>query len=221
VSDDVPMLPTSEPEALLSVSAVTKRFGVVSVLEDVNFTVDAGEAIAVVGANGTGKTTLLRCLVGAVRPDSGEITFAGRALAETDPAFRAAVASVLDDVDFFPDLSVAEHLSLLSYAHGAEPGDTDGVDDILAELDLDEVRDQLPPTLSSGQRRRAALAGCFVRPRRLLVLDEPEQRLDAAGRRWLIDRLLQEKADGTAVVFASHDDDIVREVADLHVTLVR
>jgi ABC-type multidrug transport system ATPase subunit len=130
---------------------------------------------------------------------------------------------VLDDIDFFPDLSVAEHLALLAYAHGAGPADTvgDAVEAVLTDLGLAEVRDQLPPTLSSGQRRRMALAGCFVRPRRLLVLDEPEQRLDVAGRKWLIDRLLQEKEDGTAIVFASHDEDIVDEVADYHLLFER
>jgi ABC-2 type transport system ATP-binding protein len=206
-------------DTLLAAAQVTKRFGQVTVLGEVSFAVGAGQAIAVVGANGSGKTTLLRCLVGAIRPDSGEVTFAGRRLSETDPAFRAAVASVLDDVEFFPDLSVAEHLSLLAYAHGGTAAGV--VEEVLVELDLARVRDQLPPTLSSGQRRRMALASCFVRPRRLLVLDEPEQRLDAAGRRWLIERLSREKTDGTAVVFASHDEEIVREVADLHVRLIR
>jgi ABC-type multidrug transport system ATPase subunit len=113
---------------------------------------------------------------------------------------------VLDDIDFFPDLSVAEHLELMAYAHGTADAVT-VVEQTLSALGLDGARDQVPPTLSSGQRRRLALASCFVRPRRLLVLDEPEQRLDDNGRR-LAAQLLQEKA-GTAVIFASHDADLV------------
>ncbi|MEK8105839.1 ATP-binding cassette domain-containing protein [Micromonospora sp. M12] len=62
---------------------------------------------------------------------------------------------------------------------------------MLAELGLEPARDQLPVTLSSGQRRRLALASCFVRPRRVLILDEPEQRLDVRGRQWLAERLLR------------------------------
>ena len=208
-----------QQRAVLAATGLIKRFGAVTVLGGVDFEVRPGEAMAVIGSNGSGKTTLLRCLVGAVRPDEGEITFDGNRLIETDPEFRAAVASVLDDIDFFPDLSVAEHLSVLAYAHGATPTNNDELDALLIELGLDRVRDQLPPTLSSGQRRRAALASCFVRPRRLLVLDEPEQRLDAAGRGWLIERLNREKAAGTAIVFASHDEQIVRDVADLELTL--
>jgi ABC-2 type transport system ATP-binding protein len=205
-------------QPVLAANELTKRFGAVTILEGVSFEVYPGQALAVIGSNGSGKTTLLRCAVGAARPDEGEITFDGSRLDETDPGFRAAVASVLDDVDFFPDLSVAEHLTVLAYAHGV-PSDHSAVDALLTELGLDGARDQLPPTLSSGQRRRAALASCFVRPRRLLVLDEPEQRLDVAGRRWVIERLNREKADGTAILFASHDEDIVREVADFHLEL--
>lgn len=135
---------------------------------------------------------------------------------ETDATVRAAVAAALDDMDFFPDLSVAEHLELLSFAHGGDGGAVPG---ILTELELDDARDQLPVTLSSGQRRRLALASCFVRPRRLLVLDEPEQRLDVGGRAWLVQRLLREKAQGTAVLMASHDPDLVERVADLRIEI--
>ena len=189
------------------------------VLAGVDLAVAPGEAVALVGPNGSGKTTLLRCVVGADRPNAGTVTFDGRPMVETDPRVRAETAAVLDDVEFFGDLSVAEHLELLAYAHAAP--DPDAVEQVIADLDLGGVRDQLPPTLSSGQRRRLALASCFVRPRRLLVLDEPEQRLDAAGRQWLTDRLLAEKRAGTAVVFASHDDDIVGAVADARLTLAR
>lgn len=85
----------------------------------------------------------------------------------------------------------------------------------VAELGLVRVADQLSATLSSGERRRLALASCLVRPRRLLILDEPEQRLDTAGRRWLVERLRGEKAAGSAVLFASHDEQVVGAVADV------
>jgi ABC-2 type transport system ATP-binding protein len=172
----------------------------------------------VLGPNGAGKTTLLRCVVGADRADAGEVRLDGRRFDETEPWVRAAVATALDDIDFFPDLSVAEHLELLAYAHG---GIADPVDEVLVELGIDDARDQLPATLSSGQRRRLALASCFVRPRRLMVLDEPEQRLDTRGRAWLADRLVREKAAGTTVVLASHDPDLVEAVADLRVEIGR
>jgi len=190
---------------------LTRRFGNLVVLDHVTFSVAAGQIAVVAGPNGSGKTTLLRCVVGADRPDEGEVLIDGRRSDETSPAQRAGVAAALDDIDFFPDLSVIEHLELMAYAHGAEAG---RVAEVVAELGLDRVRDQLPATLSSGQRRRLALASCLVRPRRLLILDEPEQRLDDAGRQWLADRLLREKASGTAVVMASHNAELTAAVAD-------
>lgn len=160
---------------------------------------------------GSGKTTLLRCAVGADRPDEGDVHLDGEPLRETDPRARAAV---LDDVEFFPDLSVSEHLDLVARAHGtADPAVL--VAGTLAELRLGRVADQLPATLSSGERRRLALASWWVRPRRLLIFDEPEQRLDSVGRRWLVERLCAEKETGSAILFASHDERVVDGVADV------
>ncbi|WP_436496596.1 ABC transporter ATP-binding protein [Actinokineospora sp. HUAS TT18] len=137
-------------------------------LDGINLTVGAGRAVAVVGPNGSGKTTLLRCVVGVLAPDAGEVRLDGRPLRETDPAVRSAVACVLDEVDFFPDLSVSEHLDLMARAHGASVD----LAAVLDEFAPARAADQLPVTLSSGQRRRFMLASCFVRPRTLLVLDE-------------------------------------------------
>ncbi len=200
----------------LTVRGLIRRFGALLVLDGIDFSVAAGQIVVVVGPNGAGKTTLLRCVVGADRPDAGDVLLDGRPMNETDPDVRAAVAAALDDIDFFPDLSVVEHLELLSFAHG---GHRASVAEVITELGLDPSRDQLPATLSTGQRRRLALASCFVRPRRLLVLDEPEQRLDVRGRAWLTDRLLREKAAGTAVLIASHDPDLIAAVADTRIEL--
>ncbi|GAA1739538.1 ABC transporter ATP-binding protein [Luedemannella helvata] len=200
----------------LTVRGLSRNFGTLLVLDDITFTVETGRIATVLGPNGSGKTTLLRCVVGADRPDSGEVLIAGHPADESDPGQRSMVAAALDDIDFFPDLSVVEHLELLSFAHGHA---ADPVEEVLTELGLDPARDQLPATLSSGQRRRLALASCFVRPRRLLVLDEPEQRLDARGKAWLADRLRREQADGTTVLMASHDTDLIDAVTDLRIEL--
>lgn len=203
----------------LSVRGLTRRFGPRAVFEGVSFDVPAGTATALLGPNGSGKSTMLRCVAAADQPDAGEVLFEGAPFDETDPGLRAAVATVLDDVEFFPDLSALEHLALLARAHGDTGESLSTVDAVLTELGLDAARDQLPSTLSSGQRRRLALASCFVRPRRLLLLDEPEQRLDVAGRAWLTRRLNHEKAAGTAILMASHDDELVEALADQRIEL--
>jgi ABC-2 type transport system ATP-binding protein len=204
--------------AVLTVAGLRRTFGSLDVLTGVDLEVSAGEAVALVGPNGSGKTTLLRCVAGADRPSAGTVQLCGRPLREHDPDVRRRVAAVLDDVEFFADLSVREHLALLMCAHGDDSPDDHAVE-LLAEVGLARAADQLAAGLSSGQRRRLALATCFARPRLLVLLDEPEQRLDRAGRRWLTGRLLAEKAAGRAVLFASHDRALVRAVADRVVTL--
>ncbi|MBB5907580.1 ABC transporter ATP-binding protein [Actinoalloteichus hymeniacidonis] len=205
---------------MLEVTGVTRRFGTHTVLDGVGFTTAPGRASVLVGPNGAGKTTLLRCVAGADHPDEGEITWAGRPIRETDPRIRAALAVGLDDADFFPDVSVVEHLDLLARAHG-DDDPAEMLEELLEELELAAVADQLPGTLSSGQRRRLGLASCLVRPRELLILDEPEQRLDAAGKRWLVDRLLAEKAAGVAILISCHDESIAGAIADEQVQVGR
>jgi ABC-type multidrug transport system ATPase subunit len=156
---------------------------------------------------------VLRCIVGAHEPAAGTILLDGVPIDERAETVRRDVAALLDDLDFFPDLTAAEHLDLLARAHG-NPEPEDLVDTLLDDVGLLAAADQLPGSLSSGQRRRLALATTLVRPRKLLVLDEPEQRLDTAGVAWLAERLQEEKKAGTSVIFASHDPDLVEAVAD-------
>jgi ABC-type multidrug transport system ATPase subunit len=198
---------------LLTIAGLRRSFGDVEVLSGVDAEVRPGEAVAVVGPNGSGKSTLLRCVAGADRPSAGSISLQGRPMRERDPQTRRIVAAVLDDVEFFADLAVAEHLALLMSAHGDAAPDEHAAG-LLDEVGLAGAADQLPGGLSSGQRRRLALATCFARPRMLVLLDEPEQRLDRVGRRWLTGRLLAEKKERHGVLFASHDRGLVNAVAD-------
>lgn len=198
-------------EVVCKVENLKKAYGPVTIVEGFNLKVQSGQAVALTGRNGAGKSTVLRCLVGAERPDEGSITVLGTAMNETNPEIRRNVATVIDDLDFFPDLSVVEHLDLLARAHGLQDPD-DIVDEVLAEVQLVPQASQLPGTLSSGQRRRLALATAFVRPRRLLVLDEPEQRLDVEGVEWLGKRLRADMSDGLAIVLASHEPSLLKAI---------
>lgn len=205
-------------EQVLSVTGLGKSYGGIPVFTDVSFAVALGEAVAAVGRNGSGKSTLLKCLVRAEAYDSGDVALFGASLDESSAEVRADLACLLDDIDFFPDISVVEHLRLLAWLHGVDTPE-DRVAAVVDDVGLRRVQDQLPPTLSSGQRHRLGLASCFVRPRRLLVLDEPEQRLDREGRRWLRDRLRAEKLAGVAIILASHDAELIDAVADRQVVL--
>ena len=178
---------------------ISKSYGDRTIVDHLSLTVRAGEAVALTGRNGAGKSTVLRMLVGADRPSSGTIEVLGKKVSETNPEFRRNVATVIDDLDFFPDLSVVEHLDLLARAHGLVDADA-LVDEVLEEV-------QLVP--QSGQRRRLGLATALVRPRKLLVLDEPEARLDVEGVAWLGKRLREEMNHGLAIIMASHEPALV------------
>ena len=210
--------PVARREQVLKVEKLKKAYGPVTIVDGFDLSVHAGEAVAITGRNGAGKSTVLRCIVGADRPDGGTITVCGTRMSETDPEIRRTVATVIDDLDFFPDLSVVEHLDLLARAHGIHDPDA-LVDEVLEEVQLVPQASQLPGTLSSGQRRRLALATAFVRPRRLLVLDEPEQRLDVEGVAWLCRRLKSDLADGLAVVLASHEPALLDAIGAREVRL--
>jgi ABC-type multidrug transport system ATPase subunit len=204
--------------AVLELQAIAKSYFGTPVLAGVNFTVERAEVVALTGANGSGKSTLLRCIVGREEPDSGKVLFDGAPFIESLPAVRAALAVGLEPGDEFADLTVREHLELMARAHGnADPEEL--IDSVLAELALTASADRFPYALSQGQRRRMGLASCLVRPRRLLVMDEPESNLDIQGRDWLTRKILAEKAAGVAVLFASHDPALVATVADSVVEL--
>jgi ABC-type multidrug transport system ATPase subunit len=161
---------------------------------------------------------LLRCIIGRELPDTGSILVEGKPYQDALPELRAAVAAGMEPGDEFSDLTVREHLEFMARAHGNDDPDQ-VVTSVLTELALAKSADRFPFALSQGQRRRLGLASCLVRPRRLLILDEPEQNLDISGRAWLSDRIQDERAAGVAVLLASHDPALVRQVSDSVVEL--
>lgn len=182
-------------------------YGETPVCAPVDLAVAPGEVLAVVGPNGSGKSTVLRTLLGRLAPLGGTVEMLGRPVDERERAFRARVAGVGDDDAYFPGLSVREHLVLLARGHGVvEAGRV--VDDVLDRFGITARVDAAPTELSSGQRRRLLLSAAFVRPRDVLVLDEPEQRLDPGTRRLVADLLAAEAARGVAVVLATHDPEV-------------
>ncbi|WP_448629076.1 ABC transporter ATP-binding protein [Cellulomonas soli] len=193
-------------------------YGGAPVCAPVSFTVSPGTVLALVGANGSGKSTVLRSIIGLLEPSGGTLRVFGAPVDERDVTFRTRVSSVLDDDAYFPALTVAEHLYLTARGHGVLGAD-DVVAELLEEFGLSEHARSLPVALSSGQRRRLLLAAGFVRPRALLVLDEPEQRLDRDMKTRLAQRLVAEREEGGAVVLATHDADLLRAVADRVVLL--
>jgi ABC-2 type transport system ATP-binding protein len=206
-------VPEPDDVPLLTADGLTVGYGGEPVCAPVSLAMLAGTAVGLVGPNGAGKSTVLQTMVGLLPALGGTVEFAGQPVDERSADFRRAVAGVLDDDAFFPSLTGAEHLLLTARAHGVADAEQ-VVADELATFGLTERAGALPSALSSGQRRRLALAGALVRPARLLVLDEPERRLDTVMRRALADRLAGLVAEGATVLFASHDPAFLDTLAD-------
>ena len=211
---------TANPRPLLVLTGVSRSYGSLQALKPVDLAVAAGQCIALLGVNGSGKSTLLRIASGRDTPSAGHVRYGGLPLQEDALVARTEIAVVGDVSSTYPDLTVREHLLLVAVAHGAGARAAGMVDSALAECRLDGHDMALPGSLSSGQRQALQLAAILVRPRRLLILDEPEQRLDPAARRWLADLLAREKARGAAVLLATHHVELAEAVADQALVLL-
>lgn len=199
--------------ALLRLTDVSRSYGDRQVLREVTLAVAPGECVVLMGDNGSGKSTLLRLASGRERPTSGEVLFGGRPIDEDDPVTRARVATAMDPGAHYPDLTVREHLMLVALAHRLGEEADEAVDAVLEEHRLSGHADVLPSALSSGQTQSLLLAAAFVRPHDLLVLDEPEQRLDGHARQELARRLAVHRDRGTAILVATHHE-VLAAVAD-------
>jgi ABC-2 type transport system ATP-binding protein len=191
--------------AVVDVRGMRVAFGPHVVLAGIDLTAEQGEIVAVTGVNGVGKSTLLRCLAGLERLAAGSVRVLGQAPRD-DGAFWRAVTLAADLPTWYPGLTVREHLELVRLTHEPVRGWCLSPAELIDAFGLAERADAVPVTLSSGQRQRLALAAALARPSMLLLLDEPEQSLDA-GFRLDLAVLLRDgyAAHGGAVVMATHD----------------
>jgi ABC-type multidrug transport system ATPase subunit len=200
---------------------VSKVVGPATLLAPVSVEAPSGTCLVLRGPNGSGKTTLLRILMGALPPTTGTATIGDAAADERDPAVRAAVAALVGAPATYRDLTLRDHLVLLDATWG---GDADSCDDrvaaALAQLGVGALGERFPHELSSGQTQLFRLVLTLFRPSDVLVLDEPEQRLDTAKRELVADIVATRRDAGTTVVLACHDPVVTERVADRVVDLV-
>jgi ABC-2 type transport system ATP-binding protein len=194
----------AEDHPAVEVDGLHVAYGSTPVLVDVALTVPAGAGVCVVGENGIGKSTLLRCVSGLQQPDDGTIRVFGGDPGAT-PEFWRAVVTTVEPPTWYPGLTAREHADLVCRAHGLDPAEA-GVEEALDRFGLAGHADAIPPSLSSGQKQRLILAIALLRPSALLILDEPEQRLDREGRASVAALLADYVAGGGSLLMASHDD---------------
>ena len=182
-------------------SGLTKRFGSLTAVDDLSFTVAPGQVTGFLGPNGAGKTTTLRMLLGLVRPTSGTATIDGRAYADLDRPL-AVVGAALEATDVHPGRSGRDHLRTIAAAAGIADS---RVDELLEMTGIPAFARKRAGGYSTGMKQRLALAQSLLGDPRLLVLDEPANGLDPEGIRWLRGFLRHLCDDqGKTVLVSSH-----------------
>lgn len=193
-------------------------------LSGVDFSAEKGTRIAVIGANGTGKSTLLHVLAGLIFPDGGEVSAFGSRLSEAalaDPAFNRSIRKRIGIVFQNPDVqlfcpTVREEILFGPLNFGVDMAEIrPALGSIMDLFGIAALADRMPHQLSVGEKRKVAMASVFISGPEAVLLDEPTAGLDPKTSRHLIELLNRYHADGKTVIIATHDMHLVQEAADL------
>ncbi|MGW5747210.1 ABC transporter ATP-binding protein [Amycolatopsis sp. NPDC003861] len=189
-------------------TALTKRYGEIAAVEDLNLSVPAGEVYGFLGPNGAGKTTTLRMLLGLIRPTAGRVRLLG---AEPGPASLARVGALIEGPAFYPYLSGRANLRVLADHAGVRRTRVDAVLDVVSLTD--RAKDRYA-TYSLGMKQRLGLAAALLKDPELVVLDEPTNGLDPAGMADMRVTLRKLAAGGCTVLLSSHLLAEVEQICD-------
>lgn len=210
---------------VLSLRGISKHFGAVSALTEIDLDVHAGEVVALVGDNGAGKSTLVKILSGVHQPSAGTIQFRGETVALNDPsaALSLGIATV------FQDLALCENLDVVANIFLGRELDPFRMDEVTMETRswqlLNELSARIPSvrapvaSLSGGQRQTVAIARSLLLDPKLILLDEPTAALGVAQTAEVLDLIERVRDRGLGVVMISHNMEDVRAVADRVVVL--
>lgn len=201
--------------SLLRVSHLSKRFDPrhPPAVDDIDFTLERGEILALLGPSGCGKTTTLRMLAGFERPDSGHIELDQRPIMSLPPE-RRQIGIVFQDYALFPHLTVLENV-MFGLKHLARKPRREKALALLRRVGLHTYTERMPDQLSGGQQQRVALIRALATEPRLILLDEPFSNLDAALRQFTRDEVRALlKATHTSAILVTHDQEEALSVAD-------
>lgn len=202
---------------MLELKEVTKKFGDRTILDHVDLTVEDGKILCIVGQSGGGKTTLLRCISGLERIDSGHILVDGDAF---DPYVNstndAVIGVVFQEYNLFPHLTVLQNVMLaptMVLKKDKKEAQAEA-QELLQKLALGDKGELYPWQLSGGQKQRVAIARALAMKPRILCYDEPTSALDPGLRDTVKEIILDLKKDKMTQIIVTHDIDFAEEIAD-------
>jgi ABC-type multidrug transport system ATPase subunit len=202
---------------MIRINGLTRRFGRLTAVDDLSLEIGRGESVALWGANGAGKTTVIRCILGLLR-FRGTIEVGGFSVRRRGKRARQLIGYVPQELGFYDDLRATEAITFFGRLKGLRIRETDAV---LAKVGLEGHGSKRIRQLSGGMKQRLALAIAMLGDPPVLVLDEVTASLDACGREAFVSLLAQLSGSGRTMLFASHRVEEVTALAHRVVMLER
>jgi Cu-processing system ATP-binding protein len=194
---------------MIIASNVSKKFGKLKALDNISVTCNRGECIALIGPNGSGKTTFIKCVLGMVVPDSGFITFNGKNILH-DWKYRDKIG-YMPQIGRYPDnMTIGQIINMMKDIRGVNESTID--DTLVSEFGLKDLSKKRMRTLSGGTRQKVSASLAFLFNPDVLILDEPTAGLDPLASEQLKEKIIEEKKKGKLIMITSH---ILSELDDL------
>lgn len=198
---------------MIALQNISKQFGRFKVLNDVSFSCNKGECIALIGPNGSGKTTIIKSILGMVIPDSGTITFKGQSIAN-DYNYRSDIGYMPQMGRYPENMSIGQVLGMMKDIRKIPENLLD--EDLIKSFGINMLLDKRMGTLSGGTRQKVSACLAFMFGSQVLIMDEPSAGLDPVSSEILREKILVEKEKNKLVIITSHIlselDDLITEV---------
>ncbi|HPR91317.1 MAG TPA: ATP-binding cassette domain-containing protein [Candidatus Paceibacterota bacterium] len=210
--------------ALIYFKDISKAYNNNLVLDNITFSVEAGEFVSLVGKSGVGKTTLLKLIIADEQPSSGHVVFDDQDLSKLKGSqlslVRRRVGTVFQDFRLFSDRTVFENVAFpLEVLNQPDEIIQDHVTEVLKLVGLDALKDQLPVCLSAGEKQRAAIARALIHGPDVIIADEPTGNLDPINTWDIVKLLLRINELGTAIILTTHNKDVVNKIGKRVISL--
>ncbi len=190
---------------MIELKNVTKRYGNFTAVDSLDFHVDDGEIVGIIGHNGAGKSTILKMISGLVTPTSGEVTVMGHNMLKDSTAAKRVLGYLPEESPLYENMTAREYLMFFSEVYGLPRSKAQArIDELLGELNLPE-QDKLTGEFSKGMKRKVAIARALLHDPRVLILDEPNSGLDPLTSFFIINYFKTLREQGRTILLSAHN----------------